>query len=273
MNLKKNPMISVVMAVHNGENFIKSSVESIINQTYNNWELLIADDASTDATNEILKQIIIKIKNKIKIINIKRNIGQYKALNYLFSISKGKYIAVLDSDDLSHHKRLQIQIEEMNQDPELALVYSNFKIIDYKNKIIKKKDNNYKASTFRLIFPIRNIICFSSVMFKKKILKDINFFHKYYSYSNDYYFLLKVFIKHKIKFINKYLVSYRVHPNQKTQLPNMKLQIVEEDINHLKWVKKNFLINKFNIFLFYKEFIKKHVKFFYFKFQKVFINF
>lgn len=270
MNVKKKPIISVVMAVYNGESFIKSSVKSIINQTYKKWELLIANDASTDSTIEILKKIK---KDKIKVINFKKNIGQYKALDYLFSIAKGKYIAVLDSDDLAHPSRLQIQLNEMNKDPELALVASNFKIINNNNKIIKTIKINYNENNFRLNFPIRNSICFSSIMFKKEILRKIKFFNKYYSYSNDYYFLLKVFLKSKIKIINKYLAMYRVHSNQKSRLSTLKISIIKEDIKHLKWCKKNFLINKSNLLIFYRELTKKYLKFIYFRLRKALSNF
>jgi glycosyltransferase involved in cell wall biosynthesis len=270
MNLHKKPMISVVMAVHNGGGFVRSSINSIVKQTYKNWELLIANDASTDSTNSILKTIKNK---KIKIISFKKNIGQYKALDYLFSISKGKYIAVLDSDDLAHPKRLQIQIDAINKDRELALVSSNFKIINDKNKIIRKVNNNCSENIFRQIFPTRNIICFSTIMFKKKILKVIKFFNKYYNYSNDYYFILNVFLKYKIKIINKYLIFYRVHPNQRSKLSTLRVPIIDENIKHLNWAKKNFLINRSNILLFYKELFKNYLKFFYIRLQKKLINF
>jgi glycosyltransferase involved in cell wall biosynthesis len=264
MNFNTTPMISIVMSVHNGGNFVRASIDSIINQTYKNWELLIANDASTDSTNLILKKIK---KKKIKIINFKKNIGQYKALDYLFSISKGKYIAVLDSDDLADPRRLQIQVNELNKAPDLALVSSNFKIINDKNKIIGKVNLKYSENNLKKIFPIRNIICFSSIMFKKKILKKIKFYNKYYNYSNDYYFILNVFLKHKIKIINKYLVFYRVHSNQRSKLSTLRLSIIEQDIKHLNWSKKNFLINRSNILLFYKELFKKYLKLFYFRVQ------
>lgn len=267
MRLKKSPMISVVMSVYNGEKFILKAIESIKKQTYKNWELLIANDASTDSTKEILKKIKTK---KIRIINFKKNIGQHKAINYLLNISKGKYIAVLDSDDVASANRLQAQLNEMNKDSKLILVASFFKKIDDKNRIIKNVELVYNQEVFKKIFPVRNIICFSTIMFKKEVLKKVKFLSNYYDYSNDYFFLLKIFLRYKIKIINKYLVFYRLHLNQRSKATTLKLSIIQENIKLLKWSKKNLLINKYNFLFFYKELFKKYLKLFYFRFENIF---
>jgi glycosyltransferase involved in cell wall biosynthesis len=267
MSLKKSPMISVVMSVYNGERFILKAIESIKKQTYKNWELLIANDASTDSTKEILKKIKIK---KIRIINFKKNIGQHKAINYLLNISKGKYIAVLDSDDVASVNRLQTQLNEMNKDSGLTLVASFFKKIDDKNRIIENVKLIYNQELFKKIFPVRNIICFSTIMFKKEVLKKVKFLSTYYDYSNDYFFLLKIFLRYKIKIINKYLVFYRLHLNQRSKASTLKLSIIQENIKLLMWSKKNLLINKYNFLFFYKELFKKYLKLHYFRFKNIF---
>jgi glycosyltransferase involved in cell wall biosynthesis len=259
MHLKKSPIISVVMSVYNGEKFILKAIESIKKQTFKNWELLIANDGSTDSTKEILEKVKIK---KIRIINFKKNIGQHKAIDYLLNISKGNYIAVLDSDDVASVNRLQTQLNEMIKDPKLMLVASLFKKIDDKNKIIENVKLVYNQEVFKTIFPVRNIIAFSSIMFKKKVLKKVKYFSNCYDYSNDYFFLLRIFLRYKIKIINKYLVFWREHLDQRSKASNLKVSIIQENIKLLKWSKKNGLITFSNILLYYENFFKNLIKYF-----------
>ena len=107
-------------------------------------------------------------------------------------------------------------------------------------------------------------------MFKKEVLKKVKFLSNYYDYSNDYFFLLKIFLRYKIKIINKYLVYYRLHLNQRSKASTLKLSIIQENIKLLMWSKKNLLINKYNFLFFYKELFQKYSKLFYFRFENIF---
>ena len=137
--IKKNtPLVTIVITVFNGESYILKSIDSIIKQTYRNWELIIVNDNSQDATNKILNKYKSK---KIKIINLKKNIGAYKATNLAFKIIKGKYVAILDSDDYSHPKRISSQVHELEKDPKIGLVLTNYKLIDEINSFFSTDDS------------------------------------------------------------------------------------------------------------------------------------
>ena len=251
--MKYGKKISVVMVAFNSEKFIKYAIESVIKQTYKNWELLIINDASKDNT----KNIIIKYNKyeNIKLINLKRNIGAYKATNLGISLCKGEYIAILDSDDIAHHNRLEHQSKILNNETNVGLVASWFKTIDSKNKLIKKIKISTSPFFFANTFPCTNLICNSSVMFRKKILKKINFFCKDVYYSYDYNFFLRIFLKYEIKILNKFYASHRIHKDQISNSSSTKKLIYNENLKYLKWSKRNSLINRHNIFLYYKNYL------------------
>ena len=132
---KKIPKVSIVIAVYNCQEFISLAINSIKKQTYKNWELLIVNDGSNDLTKKI---IYTHKSKKIKIINLKNNVGPYKALDLAFKKCKGKYIAILDADDISHYKRLESQVVQLDRDDKIGLVCTLVKGIDKNNVIIMK---------------------------------------------------------------------------------------------------------------------------------------
>jgi glycosyltransferase involved in cell wall biosynthesis len=251
-----NPKVSVVMAVYNSEKYINMSINSIVNQTYKNWEFIIINDHSNDATEDILNNYKSR---KIKVLNLKKNIGSYRCLDLGFKLCAGKYIAILDSDDISHKNRLKAQVAELEKDENTGLVATWYKVINENNKIInfvKMPENN----KFNIIFPCQNLICNSSTMFRRKIFKELKFYNKNIFYSYDYKFYLEIFKKYKIKIIKNFYTSYRIHSRQRTKSKELKKIICRESIIHLKWSKNNFLINRFNFFLFYKMYLKNFIK-------------
>ncbi len=256
--MKNSPLVSILIPAYNCEKYIKKTIESIKKQSYKNWELLIINDCSTDSTFTILKKYI---SNKIKIINLKKNIGPYLALSKNFKFCYGKYVAFLDSDDIMHPERLKAQIEELEKNKKIGLVATWFRIIDHKGRVIKLIKFPATENEFNNIFPCQNVICNSSVMFRKKLISKLGFYNKFFFYSNDYHFYLKLFSQYKIKIIDKFYTDYRIHNEQRTKSSTIKKIIFKENLANLKWAKKNNLINKYNVMLFYKNYCKNFLKF------------
>lgn len=256
--MKNTPLVSILITAYNSEKYIRKTIESVKKQSYKNWELIIINDCSTDSTFSILKTYI---SNKIKIINLKSNIGPYLALSKNFKFCSGKYIAFLDSDDVMHPKRLHSQIEELEKNKKIGLVATWFRIIDYKGRVIKLAKFPAKENEFNDIFPCQNLICNSSVMFRKKLIRKLGFYNKFFFYSNDYHFYLKLFRQYKIKIIDKFYTDYRIHNEQRTKSSKIKKIIFQENLANLKWAKKNNLINKYNKILYYKNYFKNFLKF------------
>ena len=257
--MKNNPKVSIVIVCYNYAKYIEFSIKSILKQEYKNWELIIVNDNSKDSTKEILDKYKSK---KIKIINLKKNIGAYKATNLAFKNVKGKYIAILDADDYSHPKRILQQVLELEKDSKIGLVVTNYKFIDDNNNFIK--NNRFiSQKDFNKRFPCINLACNSSAMFRKKFIKELDFYNKDFFYSYDYNFFLKIFKVSKIKFINKFYTFYRIHSNRRTNVVKKEI-IFKENIYHLNWSKKNKLINKHNILYYYWCYIVNYLKIFFY---------
>ncbi len=109
-----HPLVTIVTPVYNSINYVRDSIESVINQTFQNWEMILVDDHSNDGSFELISNIA-KIENRIKIIRNKENLGSGLSRNKAIKLANGKYIAFLDSDDLWHNDKLKIQIELMEK--------------------------------------------------------------------------------------------------------------------------------------------------------------
>jgi len=127
------PTVSVIMEIYNCETTLSASVDSIINQTYKNWELILCDDGSTDNTYMIAKQYANQYNN-IKLIKNKVNKGLAFSLNKCLDIARGKYIARADSDDICLPHRFQTQIEFLNNNPQYDVVGSSAILFDSSGK-------------------------------------------------------------------------------------------------------------------------------------------
>lgn len=253
-NLRK-PKISVLMTIYNHDKFLKSAIKSIISQKFKDWELLAIDNGSTDNTKKILK----KIKNKkIRCFFLKKNIGRTNCLNYGLKLCRGKFIAILDSDDLAKKNRFETQINEFNKNNEVALVGSNYNLINEKGKILKEINFSAKINQNpRLIF-FKNPIAHSTIMFKKNLIKKIGQYSKNMKYAQDYLFILKVLKKNKIVILNKNLAKIRInHKLSETWRQKKNNLIKREEIKILIWCYNNFNFNLKEKLLFIYHLLKK----------------
>jgi glycosyltransferase involved in cell wall biosynthesis len=249
------------MTVYNGEKYIEKSIKSVKRQNYHNWKLIIVNDNSKDLT----KKIIDKYKsNKIKIINLRENLGAYKAVDIAIKFIDGKYTAFLDSDDIFHPNKLVDQVKFLERNNEVALVATWYKVINDKGIFLKKIKITENQFEFNRVYPCLNIICNSSVMLRSKLFKRIKFYDKRIIYAYDYNFFLKIFKEYKFFIINKYYTYYRIHNNQRTKSKKIKKNIFKENIYHLNWSKKNKLINRRNIIYYYWRYIVNYFKFYFY---------
>lgn len=244
--------ISVVMCVHNGDKFIYESVNSILQQTCKNFELLILDDASTDKTLKILKSL--KKKNsKIRIYKNKKKLGLTKSLIKLISKSNGQYIARLDADDICKKKRLEIQRRWLSKSRKNALIGTSGFKINEKSKIIGKfnlENLNHNKLKKKLLF--KNYFLHSSTMFKKNYYKKVGGYNSKYFFSQDYDLWCKLSNIGRIKNISENLVFLRQHKksisikNRKKQSLNaFIISCLNQDKNiYLKTSKYDQIINQ-----------------------------
>ena len=122
-------LVSIITPCYNGERFINYCIESVIAQTYKNWEMIIVDDNSKDNSKNIINSFT-KNDSRIFSIYLENNIGAAEARNIAISRAKGRFIAFLDSDDLWHREKLEIQIAFM-LNRNIGFSYTSYEIINY----------------------------------------------------------------------------------------------------------------------------------------------
>lgn len=132
--------VSVIIAVYNGERFIKSAIESVLSQTFQDFELIIVDDGSTDTTPQILNQF--SDSKKITILRNPINKERSYSRNLAISHAHGKYIAILDSDDVCLPERLEKQVRYLEENTDIDVIGGQIKLIDDENKELELKYSN-----------------------------------------------------------------------------------------------------------------------------------
>lgn len=139
INVKESPLVSVIMPVYNSDRFVLEAIESVIEQTYSNWELIIVDDASTDYTSEIIEKVSQRHPN-ITAITLENNKGPGFCRNKATEIAHGDYIAFLDSDDRWTIDKLQIQLDFMVENA-CAVSFTSYLHIDEMGNALHKRIN------------------------------------------------------------------------------------------------------------------------------------
>ena len=144
----ENNLVSIITPVYNAERFIQPTINSVQNQTYSNWELLLIDDCSTDMSKEIIESCV-QFDSRIKYFRLENNMGAAYTRNFGIKNAKGRYIAFIDSDDLWETNKLDLQLEFMKKFS-YPFTFTSYRLIDEKgnnmNKVIKAPevvDYNY----------------------------------------------------------------------------------------------------------------------------------
>lgn len=202
------PSVSVLMTVFNAEKYLAASIESILHQTFSNWEFLIVDDASTDQSLVIAEGYAAK-DGRIRIIPNNVNKGQTACLNQGLQEARGDFIARQDADDLSHHERLEKELERFDVEPALALLGTSGFIINETNRCIGLLD---VPLTHELIYwsaPILNPLLHTSVMFRKNVVQELGGYDESFRIAQDYDLWMRVMAHHQTANLAERLISYR----------------------------------------------------------------
>ena len=246
-------LVSVIINCYNGEKFLKEAIDSVYNQTYQNWEIIFWDNASTDNSSHIAKSYDKRLKYFKS--NINTSIGEARYL--AITKAKGNYICFLDCDDVFVATKLEIQINQMHETNYL-MSYGSSLIINENGKILKKfkvKNNNgyifhkllnYYEIQFQSIMINRSIIDKQKIQFAKDLL-----------YTPDYDFCMKICAKNKILVIKDILIKYR---KVKNSLSMKSLNIVYDENKYAL----DYLCNK------YPDLNKKYLNYFKLAYSKLY---
>lgn len=204
-------LVSVIMPVFNSENYLAESIESILNQTYRNFEFIIIDDGSTDKSYNIMKSYQKK-DSRIKVIK-QDNRGVSITLNKCIAMTKGNIIARQDADDISAPERLKCQIDYLARHPEVGLLGTYAKLIDSEGKFIKDLTFSTTNSDLQKEIKKENPFVHGSVMYRREVIKEVGMYREQFLLAQSYDMWLRISEKYQVANLPEYLYKYRAWEN------------------------------------------------------------
>jgi len=219
---QKKPLVSICIPTYNSAKFLKESLDSIVNQTYANKEIIISDNASTDETEKIVKEYVEKYK--IKYYRNDKNIGAEANFTRCIELANGEYIAIFHSDDLYLSDMVKKQVEAFQKNPTIGAVFTMASHINSKNEVIgkiilpSKLKGKYVYGFPEIFFSILenlNFLVCPSAIVKSKIYKELAPFNgDRFGTSADLDMWLRILQICPIAILNEYLIKHRVSNTQ-----------------------------------------------------------
>ena len=217
------PEVSIILPTYNRADTIKRSVTSIINQTFENWELLIVDDGSTDSTAESVNNLDPRIK-----YHYQKNKGVYTARNNGLNLSRCNYITFMDSDDEWMPQKLTLQVEKFEKTSgKVGLIYAFYDVIyDKTNTLVGKIDTHHKGDVYEVCLS-GNPIGASTVLIRKEVLQKVGYFDERFNGMQDWDLWLRISKHYHFDYVPKYVFKYYLHDNQLSCNLALRVQIWE----------------------------------------------
>lgn len=243
-SIDRSPFVSIIVPVYNSENFIDNGLGDLLAQTYSDKEIIVIYDESSDNTLKLLE----KYEDKVRIIIQKKKTSPASARNVGISHAKGEYISFFDIDDHIDKNKIKIQVEFMENAPDIGLTYTDFEVIlksKNKKRIIINPEWNRDA------WLDRQFIAFSSVMVRKAVLDDLHNLYTYYfdnslSAFDDFDFLIRLSSMANFKRVPFILTGYVLHSSNLSRdwgrMAALRLRILLRNKLYLKFAR-NLIIN------------------------------
>jgi len=227
----KTPLVSVVMPAYNAEKYISEAIESILNQTFKDFEFIIINDGSTDSTPNIIDKYA-RLDKRIIVLNNEKNLNIAESRNRGVEIAKGKYIATMDSDDRALPDRLKNQLEFLESNKDIAISIGNINIMDGKgvfqytrNYPVADKDIRSKVYRFNP-FPNPTIMC------RREVYEKNGKYNNAYVPIDDFDFWLRAGTQFKFGNCGNIVLDYRVASKSAS---HGKIRLTEKITFKLRW--------------------------------------
>ena len=220
--------ISVIMPVYSSEKYVGEAIESILNQTYTDFELIVINDCSKDNSADIIRRYIED--PRVIYIDNETNKGFLWGLNHGLEISRGEYVARLDDDDTCYPERLEKQIRFMDENKDVVLLGTDMdRIVNGRKVSVDRAPiDNSEEIKFSLAFG-NYVIGHSSFMMSNSILLANNIRYELFKQTPDYHMLCQMSEVGRVDCLKDPLVSWRIHPQQSTQIRSVEMKVGEAD--------------------------------------------
>ena len=233
------PKISLIMSVYNGEDYLAETVESVLCQTFTEWEFIIINDCSTDNTSKILAEYASK-DARVKVHTNKTNLRLPSSLNKALSLAEGKYIARMDADDICMPDRLQKQYDFMEANPNVDL--SSCRFLTLKNGVYSSGGCGGKGDneSIKALLLVTNPILHPGIIAKADAIKELGY-DKNFTCTEDMELWTRFALSDKrIEILSEYLMIYRLHDKQitETTLDKQKNEVIKIQKTYLSQLLK-----------------------------------
>ncbi|MDO9575934.1 MAG: glycosyltransferase [bacterium] len=235
--------VSVIIPVYNREDYISRAIESVLNQTFTDFEVICVDNGSTDRTKEVIREYMRKDK-RVKLIENYKNIIAY-SFNLGIEAARGEYIAQLDSDDEYCLETLENMVEYLDSHPECGLAISYYELMDKNGKTLKEF-----GIVKHLEYDRNNILRVDGAgavrVWRKKVVDEFGRFdvENFGRYAEDYDLILKLSEKYEVGRVHKVLYRYRRHPGNTDNLLDAELKVRNKNLARHMAAKRRIEINK-----------------------------
>jgi glycosyltransferase involved in cell wall biosynthesis len=205
------------MGAYNGERFLRAAIESILNQTFCDFELIVIDDCSTDSSPRILREFK---DDRLRIVSNEENLGIAATLNKGIAVARGEYIALQDHDDVSSPNRLECQVAFLDQHARVGMVGSSCNIIDEVGTIVPNWPLEYDDVTLRWTLLWRCPFFHTSLMVKRRAIEEVGGYSSdpKYRFAEDYDLMSRVAIRHAVANIPQLLGYWRMHKSSASHM-------------------------------------------------------
>jgi glycosyltransferase involved in cell wall biosynthesis len=211
------------MSVYNGQAFLAEAVESVLDQTFRDFEFIVIDDGSADRTSEILSAYARR-EARLRVLH-QQNKGRTESLNIGIGLAKGKYIARMDADDISLPDRFKAQVEFMEQHPKVGLLGGAVELINQNGIVIRTAWPPLEDAGIKSVLVQYNPMYHPAVMMRKQVALDAGGYRTAFSESEDYDLWLRMGERSQLANLEQVVLRYRVHPSQ-ASIANMKHQVL-----------------------------------------------
>lgn len=246
--MSDQPLVSVVIPCYNHEQFVKDSIQSVIDQTYENIELIIIDDGSSDRSVEKIQEMVDSCKERFTHFEFRHrpNKGLSATLNEAIDWCQGEYYSAIASDDIILSKKTEIQVNFLNKNQDISAVFGFAKILKNDNKLviedIAKKNTEYY---FNDIFLHNYYLPAVTQMIRKESLMKVGLYNPEYKIEDLYMWLKLTYSGSSVYLLGEYLAVYRIHGDN---------TIYNYELMHIERMK---IINNYTGHSLYKEAISK----------------
>uniref|UniRef100_A0A832DUR0 Glycosyltransferase n=1 Tax=candidate division WWE3 bacterium TaxID=2053526 RepID=A0A832DUR0_UNCKA len=205
---RRAPRVSVVMAAYNAREYLREAIESVLNQTFKDFEFIIIDDGSTDDTVEIIRSY----RDPRIVLHERSHQGLIATLNYGIKIARGEYIARMDTDDVSEPRRFELQVKFLDSHPDHAVVGTTTQIIDTKGRTIDISAEPLRHEEIVQGLLVRNVLAHGSVMMREDAVRKVGGYDPEAIHAEDYDLWVRISREGKLANLPQPLFKWRLNP-------------------------------------------------------------